>query len=66
VAGPEARCGGGTNVAAPTDFDLEVTEAAGDEDAWVVRSFEGSVSISFHCPGFLASSGTIAVRGTRR
>lgn len=65
VMGPEARCGGGTKVAAPTRFDLRVIGARGDSDAWVVQSFEGSVSISFHCAGFLISSGSVDVRGTR-
>jgi Fibronectin type III domain len=66
VTGPDARCGGGTEVAAPTRFDLEVLRAGPDASAWVVRSFEGSVSVSFHCPGFLISRGSVDVRGTRR
>lgn len=66
VMGPEARCGISTKVAAPTRFDLRVMDARGDSDAWVVQSFEGSVSISFHCPGFLISNGSLDVRGTRR
>ncbi|HEY6566289.1 MAG TPA: fibronectin type III domain-containing protein [Actinomycetota bacterium] len=66
VTGPDARCGGGTKVTAPTRFDLRVIHARGDSDAWVVRSFGGSVSVSFHCPGFLISHGSVDVRGTRR
>lgn len=66
VTGPDARCGGGTNVAAPTRFDLMALRAGPDANAWVVRSFEGKVSISFHCPGFLISRGSVDVRGIRR
>ncbi|HEY5858714.1 MAG TPA: fibronectin type III domain-containing protein [Actinomycetota bacterium] len=66
VMGPEARCGNGTKAPAPTRFDLRVNDAYGDSDAWVVGSFEGSVSLSFHCPGFLVSRGSVVVRGIRR
>ena len=66
VAGPEARCGGGTTVEAPTRFELMSTDAEGEADEWVVRRFEGSVTVSFHCPGFLTSTGAVEVTGTRR
>lgn len=66
VAGPPARCGGGTTVEAPTRFDLTSTAAEGEADEWIVRRFEGSVTVSFHCPGFLTSTGAVEVTGTRR
>jgi hypothetical protein len=65
VAGPDARCGNGRTVDAPTRFDLGSLDAKGVADAWVVRSFEGSVQVAFHCPGFLPSSGSVMVTGTR-
>jgi hypothetical protein len=65
VEGPDARCGNGRTVHAPTRFDLASLEAQGVADAWVVRSFEGSVRISFHCPGFLPSSGSVMVTAIR-
>ncbi len=65
VAGPDARCGGGTRVPAPTRFRLESTRAKGVDGAWVVGSFRGSVMVSFHCPGFLVSRGSVEVRGRR-
>jgi hypothetical protein len=66
VAGPDARCGGGTRVHAPTRFRLETTGALGVDDAWVVGSFRGFVTVSFHCPGFLTSTGSVDVTGNRR
>ena len=65
VAGPDARCGGATTVPAPTRFRLESATAQGVEDAWLVDSFRGSVTISFHCPGFPVSHGSVEVTGRR-
>jgi hypothetical protein len=63
IAGPDARCGGGTKVPAPIAFDLRTVDAAAEGAIWRVRSFTGTVSIRFVCPGFGSSSGTIEVTG---
>jgi hypothetical protein len=65
VSGPRARCGGGTRVAAPIAFALRTVEAAADDARWEIRSFTGTVSIRFTCPGFGPSAGTLEVTGVR-
>jgi len=65
IAGPDARCGGGTKVPAPIAFDLRTVDAAAEGSIWLVRSFTGTVSIRFVCPGFEPSSGTLEVTGIR-
>ena len=63
IAGPDARCGGGTKVPAPIAFDLRTVDAAAEGAIWRVRSFSGMVSIRFVCPGFGPSTGTLEVTG---
>jgi hypothetical protein len=63
IAGPDARCGGGTKVPAPIAFDLRTIDAAAEGSTWRVRSFTGSISIRFACPGFGPSTGTLGVTG---
>jgi hypothetical protein len=63
ISGPDARCGGGTRVSAPIAFDLRTLEAAVEGAIWRVRSFTGTVSIRFVCPGFGTSTGTLEVTG---
>ena len=63
IAGPDARCGGGTKVPAPIAFDLRTVDAAAEGVIWRVRSFAGIVSIQFVCPGFGPSTGTLEVTG---
>jgi len=63
ISGPDARCGGGTKVPAPIAFDLRTVDAAPEGAIWRVRSFTGTVSIRFVCPGFGPSTGTLVVTG---
>jgi hypothetical protein len=65
VAGPAAHCGAGRTVRAPLRFELRAVAASIEEARWTVRSFRGRVSVSFRCPGFLRSAGTIEVVGSR-
>jgi hypothetical protein len=44
-------------------MSLRVTDAAMVYSAWVVTAFEGTYTISFHCPGSLTSVGTLSVIG---
>lgn len=65
VWGPPARCGSTRTVRAPIRFELRVLTASVDDSRWAARSFRGRVSVSFRCPGFPPSAGTIDVVGIR-
>jgi hypothetical protein len=66
VFGPEARCRDGSREPSPIELHLEVGDAAMIAGAWSVVSFTGAYSVGFHCPGFLASHGSVDVTGHHR
>jgi hypothetical protein len=66
VFGPPARCADGTFETSPIDIRIRARSGAMIGGAWSVTSFAGLYSVSFHCPGFLVSRGTVAVTGTHR
>lgn len=65
VVGPRAACFGDREVPGPIQLQLEARDAAEDAGTWVVRSFTGTWSVAFRCPGFAGSRGTVEVSGHR-
>ena len=66
VFGPPARCPNGTRESSPIAIRLSPRSAAMIAGDWSVTGFTALYSVGFHCPGFLASRGTLAVRGHHR
>jgi hypothetical protein len=64
--GPDAHCFADTQVHAPVRFRLNARDARVADGAWVVDRFTGTMKVSFHCPGFPPSAGTVWVIGHRR
>jgi hypothetical protein len=64
VDGVPARCGRGDKAPAPIDLDLTTTEVEVVDTDWTVTGFEGSVSVSFRCPGFPRAAATLDVIGS--
>jgi hypothetical protein len=65
VIGPRAACFGATRVPGPIELHLDARDAVMDGGAWVVRSFVGTWAVTFRCPGFAISRGTVEVSGSR-
>jgi hypothetical protein len=63
VLGPEARCPDGERMPSPIHLRLSVRDAEMIGGVWTVIDFEGSYSVRFRCPGFVASNGTVEVTG---
>jgi hypothetical protein len=66
LLGPAARCPDGTATPSPIDLRLHASDAAIVDGIWSVVSFTGGYTVSFHCPGFLVSRGTVTVSGHSR
>jgi hypothetical protein len=66
LLGPAARCPDGASTASPIDLRLHASDAAIVDGVWSVASFTGGYAVSFHCPGFLVSRGTVTVSGHAR
>ena len=66
LLGPSARCPDGTSTPSPIDLRLRASDAAMVDGIWSVVSFSGGYTVSFHCPGFLVSRGTVTVSGHSR
>ncbi len=64
--GPEARCADGSPAPSPILLMLRANAAAMVRGVWSVVRFTGTYSVRFHCPGFLASEGAMAVSGSGR
>jgi hypothetical protein len=64
VDGVPARCGRGDKAPAPIDVELITTEVDVVDTDWTVTGFEGSVSVSFRCPGFPRAAATLEVVGS--
>jgi hypothetical protein len=63
VDATRANCLGRGHAPVHVRMSLRVTDAAMVYSAWVVTAFEGTYTISFHCPGSLTSVGTLSVIG---
>jgi len=57
-----ARCFGEGRAPVRIRMSLRITDAAVVNSDWVVTAFTGTYTISFRCPGSLASIGTLSVR----
>lgn len=65
ILGPPAPCLDGGHITAPIGMRLVAQDAVATDDGWVVRSFVGTSSIAFRCPGFAPSHGVVDVSGYR-
>lgn len=64
VDGRDARCGGDGRAPAPIEIYLEAMDVEVVDGAWVVSSFAGRATVSFHCPGFPPATATVGVSGS--
>jgi hypothetical protein len=66
LLGPAARCPDARSAPSPIDLLLHASDAAIVDGVWSVVSFSGGYTVSFHCPGFLVSRGTVTVSAHAR
>ncbi len=59
IQGDRAPCLDGGRIDAPTDLRLRPRDGVSSAQGWVVRSFVGTSSVAFRCPGFAPSRGVV-------
>jgi hypothetical protein len=65
IAGPRAPCLAGGQIDAPIQMRLTPQDGVDAEGGWFVRSFVGTTSVGFRCPGFAPSRGVVDVTAFR-
>jgi hypothetical protein len=66
VSGRPAACTRGRHVAARIGFRLIALAGETTPGGWTVQSFTGTWTITFRCPGFPPSKGTVEIAGHLR
>jgi hypothetical protein len=65
IAGPPAPCLNGGRIEAPIQMHLTPQDGVIVDGRWFVRSFVGTSSVTFRCPGFAPSHGVVDVTAFR-
>jgi hypothetical protein len=65
IEGDSAPCLDGGRIDVPTNLRLRPRDGAFAPQGWVVRSFVGTSSVAFRCPGFAPSRGVVEVSAFR-